>query len=269
MPKARVNDIQLYYERHGPEDAPPLLMINGVGQWREAWFRNLPALAEHFRVITFDNRGVGESDKPDIEYTLDMFAEDTLGLLDHLGITQTAVFGHSMGGGVALMMYRKRPSIFSKMILASTLYWGAQVVMPSERAMQVMMDRSGDPVDLVKRGTRIATAQGFEARDPAGFAKMIDLRFQSQQPANIYLRQSNSGLSYLQGDYIADLQPEIPVLLLVGAADEVTPRGNSDAIAAAWPRARVQEIPDAGHLFNIEQPDLANQAIIDFLKDHS
>ncbi|MFP4320821.1 MAG: alpha/beta fold hydrolase [Anaerolineales bacterium] len=267
MPKIHVNDMGLYYEIHGPDDAPPLLMINGVGQWRAAWFRNLPALQAHFRVIIFDNRGIGESDKPDIEYTLDMFADDTLGLLDHLGIEQTHVLGHSMGGGIAVMMYRKRPAIFSKMILASTLYWGTKVAMPSERAMQVLLDRSGDPVELVERGTRIATAEGFEARDPEGFQRLVSLRFESQQPPHIYLRQSNSGLTYLQGDYIADIQPDIPVLLLVGAADEVAPRGNSDAIAAAWPTATVQEIPGAGHLFNVEQPEATNQAIIEFLKD--
>lgn len=269
MPKIKVSDIELYYEIHGADQPETLLMINGVGQWRAAWWRNLPALAEHFRVIVFDNRGIGDSDKPDIPYTLDMLADDTLGLLDALEIEKAHIFGHSLGGGIALMMLRRAPQRLQKLILASTLYWGPKVTMPSPRAMQALQDRSGDPLELVQRGTRIATAPDFETRDPEAFQKLVNLRFESQQTPTLYLRQSSAGLNYFQTDYIADFQPKNPVLLLVGEHDEVTPAANSEAIAAAWGDiARVQIISGAGHLFNIEQPEATNQAIIDFLKEN-
>jgi len=65
MPFATANNISLYYEIHGEDHDDTLLLINGVGQWREAWWRNTGPLSEHFRVVTFDNRGIGDSDKPD------------------------------------------------------------------------------------------------------------------------------------------------------------------------------------------------------------
>ncbi len=266
MPTIRVNDLSLYYEIQGEGHAETLLLINGVGQWHASWWRNVGALAEHYRVVTFDNRGIGGSDKPDIPYTLEMLADDTLGLLDALGIQKTHVLGHSLGGGIALFMARKAPERIGKLILASTLYWGPKVTMPSPRAMQVLMDRSGDPLELVKRGIRIATAEGFETRDPEGFQKLIELRFNSQQPPALYLRQSQAGLPYLQADHIADFTPPNPVLLLVGELDEVAPRANSDAIASVWPNARVVEITGAGHLFHIEKPDETHAAILDFLR---
>lgn len=266
MPTAHANDVNLYYEIHGEHHAETLLLINGVGQWHAAWWRNLGPLAEHFRVVIFDNRGIGNSDKPDIPYSLEMMADDTLGLLDALGIEQTHVFGHSMGGGIALFMARKQPQRLKSMILASTLYWGPKVAMPSERAMKALQDRSGDPLELVKRGIRIAASEDFEQRDPDAFQKLIDLRFNSQQTPNLYLRQSGSGLAYFQADYIADRVPPMPVLLMVGVHDEVAPPANSHAIAAAWPGARVVEIADAGHLFMIEQPDATNRHLIDFVK---
>ena len=266
MPLIQANDIHLFYETHGNPAADPLLLICGVGQWRASWWRTVGPLAEHFHVITFDNRGIGDSDKPDVPYSLDLLAEDTLGLLDALRIERAHVFGHSLGGGIALFMARQQPHRVASLILASTLYWGPAVTMPSARAMQVLQDRSGDPLELVRRGIRIATAEGFEARDPEGFQRLIELRFSSQQTPSLYLRQSSAGLAYFQHDHVADFRPSMPVLLLVGEHDEVAPPANSQAIAAAWPGAQVQIIPDAGHLFFIEQPDAANRAIIEFLK---
>ncbi len=266
MPTIKASDVSLYYEIHGSDNPETLLMICGVGQWRESWWRNVDILAEHFRVVIFDNRGVGDSDKPDIPYTLDMMADDTLGLLDALKIDRAHVFGHSMGGGIALFMARKQPQRISRLILASTLYWGPRVTMPSARAMQALQDRSGDPLELVRRGIMIAGAPGFAERDPEGFAKLIDLRFRSQQTPSLYLRQSTSGLAYFQHDYITDFTPPMPTLLMVGAEDEVAPPANSHAIAAAWPGTTVTEIEGAGHLFFIEKPDEANHAVISFLK---
>ena len=174
MPLVKANDIHLFYETHGDPNADSLLLICGVGQWRASWWRNVGPLAEHFHVITFDNRGIGDSDKPDAPYSLDMLAEDALGLLDALEIERAHVFGHSLGGGIALFMARKQPQRVASLLLASTLYWGPKVTMPSARAMQALQDRSGDPLELVKRGTRIAPAEGFEARDPQGFQRLID-----------------------------------------------------------------------------------------------
>lgn len=266
MPIVKASDVSLYYEIHGEGHAETLLLICGVGQWRESWWRNVHALAEHYRVVIFDNRGVGDSDKPDIPYTLDMLAEDTLGLMDALQIERAHVFGHSMGGGIALFMARKQPHRVRRLILASTLYWGPRVAMPSARAMQVLQDRTGDPLELVRRGIAIAAAPGFAERDPEGFARLIDLRFRSQQTPNLYLRHSASGLAYFQHDYITDFMPPMPVLLVVGAEDEVAPPANSYAIAAAWPGTPVTKIEGAGHLFFIEKPDEANRTITTFLK---
>lgn len=265
MPIVRASDVSLYYEIHGDEHPETLILINGVGQWHEAWWRNVGPLAQHYRVITFDNRGIGDSDKPDIPYSLDMLADDTLGLMDALQIDKAHVLGHSLGGGIALFMARKQPQRIQKMILASTLYWGPKVGMPSPRAMQALMDRSGDPLELVKRGSRIAAADGFEERDPEGFQKLIDLRFGSQQAPELYLRQSQAGLAYLQSDHITDIVMTMPVLLLVGEFDEVAPPANSEAIGAAWPNARLHVIEGAGHMFNIEKPDATNAAILAFL----
>src|SRR5512139_449567 len=84
MPFKKVGDIKIYYEVHG--DGEPLVMISGCGADLSAWANQIPALSMKYHVITFDNRGTGRSDKPDIPYTMQMMAADVAGLLDSIGI---------------------------------------------------------------------------------------------------------------------------------------------------------------------------------------
>ena len=96
MPQVRTNGIQVYYEVHGSGE--PLLLIAGLGYGLWMWHKMIPRLAEHFQVIAFDNRGAGETDKPEGPYSVQMLAADTAGLLEALEIESAMVMGHSMGG---------------------------------------------------------------------------------------------------------------------------------------------------------------------------
>ena len=99
MPKAEVNDVEVYYETRG--EGSPLTLINGWGGSMDSWSpRMLETLATQHLVITMDNRGTGRSGKPDIPYTMDMMAADTAGLLDAIGVEKSHVMGFSMGGMV-------------------------------------------------------------------------------------------------------------------------------------------------------------------------
>ena len=99
MPKITVNDLNLYYEEHGAGE--PLLLIYGLAGRGQGWKFQSEALAPHFRVITFDNHGVGETDQPETPYSLAQMADDAAGLLDALEIPSAFVFGISMGGMIA------------------------------------------------------------------------------------------------------------------------------------------------------------------------
>src|SRR4030042_586041 len=96
MPKAKVGDIQLYFEEHGHGE--PLLLIMGLGANTLSWSEQIPTFAQELRVIAFDNRGAGRSDKPAVPYSIPLFVDDTAGLLDVLGIDSAHVYGQSMGG---------------------------------------------------------------------------------------------------------------------------------------------------------------------------
>ena len=94
MPTILVNGITLAYETHG--SGQPLVLISGLGYDRWQWHKMVPGLAEHFTVITFDNRGVGQTDKPAGPYTAQLLADDTAGLIAALGYSRAHVMGHRL-----------------------------------------------------------------------------------------------------------------------------------------------------------------------------
>src|SRR4030042_1123751 len=99
MPKANVNGANIYYEVHGRGE--PLVMIMGLGGGCKGWYFQTRALKKHYRVIVFDNRGIGKSAKATEPYTIGNMAADVLGLMDHLGIDKAHVLGMSLGSLVA------------------------------------------------------------------------------------------------------------------------------------------------------------------------
>src|SRR5690606_15659298 len=144
MPKARSNGIELYYEIHG--SGKPLILIAGLGYSHWQWHKMIPLLAEHFQVITFDNRGVGQSEKPAGPYTAQMLAQDTIGLLDELNLEKAVIAGHSMGGFIAQSIALDFPQRVEKLILCSTNFGGPNHVPVTPEAMKVLTDVSSDPL---------------------------------------------------------------------------------------------------------------------------
>lgn len=123
MSKAKINDINIYYDVHG--DGFPLVMVMGflgnAGCWDP---RMLPDLSARFKVIVFDNRGAGRTDVSDKEFSIKLLAEDTVGLMDVLNVPKAHVLGTSMGGMIAQELALNYPERVEKLILSSTFCGG-------------------------------------------------------------------------------------------------------------------------------------------------
>lgn len=122
MPTVRVGDIDVYYEVHG--DGPPLVFVGGLGVDLTVFAPFVAQLARGFRVLTFDHRGAGRTDKPDIVYSIPMMAEDTAGLMDALGLARAHVVGVSMGGRIAMELAARYPGRVDRLVLISTAATG-------------------------------------------------------------------------------------------------------------------------------------------------
>jgi pimeloyl-ACP methyl ester carboxylesterase len=266
MPTTQANGINIYYEIAG--DGDPILLISGLGYGLWQWHKMVGRLAEHFKVITFDNRGAGGTDKPPGAYTAKMLADDTAGLLDAIGIEKAIVMGHSMGGYVAQELALSYPEKVYKLVLASTNFGGPNHIPISQEVLAILLDPSGDPVERVRRGAKVAFAPGFAETHPELLDEIIAYRFSNPIPAEAYQSQLQVGLGLLSLE--ACFEPRLknlqaPTFILFGEYDETVPVGNADLLGKAIPNSTVHILPAVGHLFPLEAPDLAVETLVKLL----
>ncbi|HZW02419.1 MAG TPA: alpha/beta hydrolase, partial [Anaerolineaceae bacterium] len=121
MPHIPVNDIRMYYELHGSEDAPVLVLSNGILMSTASWALQLPVLSQFFRVLVYDARGMWQSDHPREPYSMDQHADDLAGLLDGLSISAAHIAGISYGGEISLVFAGKYPQKTLSLIVSSAV----------------------------------------------------------------------------------------------------------------------------------------------------
>ncbi len=267
MPKISANGIKIQYEIHG--EGTPLILIAGLGYPAWQWHRMLPYLAAHFEVITFDNRGVGETDKPAGPYSAGLLAADTAGLIDALNINSAVVMGHSMGGFIAQEIALTYPTKVSKLVLSSTNFGGPHHVPVTPEAFAILSDTASDPVTRFKNGLVVSTAPGFAERNPEIIQEWLNWRITNPLDVAGYQSQMAIGLGLITeaASFENKLRSiKVPTLILFGAHDKVVPPANAELLAAKIPDSKVVILPNAGHWFPIEVPESASQAVIDFAK---
>lgn len=265
MPKIQTNGINIYYEAQGL--GAPLVLISGIGYSLWQWHRMVPLLSEHFQVITFDNRGVGQSDRPAGPYTAQMLAADTVGLLDALGIEKAIIMGHSMGGFIAQAIALNDPGRVEKLILCSTNFGGPNHIPVMPEAMKVLTDVNSDPLTRFKNGLSVSTAPGWAETNPEMIQKWVEWRVANPIDPAAYQAQLAIGLSLLPEAAAFENQLSrisVPTLILFGAHDKVVPPENALLLAQKIATSKVLIFPDAGHFFPIEIPEAAARAVINF-----
>ena len=267
MPRTRSNGIQLYYEIHG--EGKLLVLISGIGYSLWQWHKMVPLLAKHFQVITFDNRGVGQSDKPAGPYSAQILAADTVGLLDALGMGKAIIMGHSMGGFVAQVTALDFPQRVEKLILCSTNFGGPHHIPVTEEAMKVLTDASSDPLTRFQNGLIVSTAPGWAEKNPQMIQEWVEWRVANPIEPAAYQAQLAIGLALLPPeasfeDRLSSI--EVPTLILFGAHDKVVPPENAALLAEKIPNSEIVILPEAGHFFPIETPEAAAQTVVDFAK---
>ncbi len=267
MPKVHANGIDINYEIHGAGE--PLILIAGLGYDLWMWHKMVPGLAEHFRVLVFDNRGAGGTGKPAGPYTAQMLAADTAELMEALDIQNAAVMGHSMGGFIAQELVLSRPDLVTKLILSATNFGGPRHVPVTQEALAVLTDTQSDPIERLRRGILISCAPSFSERHPEIVEEWLAYRLQNPILPAPYQAQMAIGLGLMAEEACFEHRLEdvqAPTLILFGEHDKVVPPANADLLAKEIADSQIQILPDAGHFFPFEVPDAANAAVVDFVK---
>ena len=265
MPKARVGDIEMFYMEAGQGE--PLVLIMGFSGDHLAWGFQLPAFAERYRVLAFDNRGAGQTDAPDDPYTTRMMAQDTAGLMDKLGIGRAHVLGVSMGGMIAQELALHHPERVRSLHLACTLarpdtYLAA--VSASWRELRVRLDREAS---LRAIGPWLFAPVTYNQR-PEFVETLVQNALANPHPQTLtgFLRQGEAIRNHDTLDRLAAMR--CPTLVSVAEEDILVPPRFSRELAARIPGAALHVVPGGGHVYFWEQPATFNQLSLDFLAKH-
>lgn len=263
MPTIQVNGINLFYEAHGAGE--PLLLIYGLAGRGNNWKFQIEALSSRFQLITFDNRGVGETDQPETAFSLGDVADDAAALLDHLGISSAYVFGISMGGMIAQEFALRHPDRVRKLALGCT-HPGIKHCLPSPAwVTEVFKSLPGKPREqVVRECTPINYSLHTQEHRPELIESLVPLFVDNRQRAHGYAGQLKAIWEFNAFDRLPQLN--MPTLVMTGTDDVLVVPGNSKIIAERILNARLMEFPEAGHLFFIEKADDVNQALLEFFQ---
>lgn len=267
MPSARVGDLDVAYDVTG--DGEPVLMINGLGADRAGWGLQVPALARHFKTITYDNRDVGQTGagrdpKP---YGIGQFAADAAGLLDALGIASAHIVGASMGGAIAQEFGLAYPERTRSLTIVcswpTTDPWLAEALDLWER----IFERMGGV--QWSRATWLWVFTHRYYQHPANLEHLLSLANGAPNPQTFaqYQRQSRAAIAHDALDRLGSLA--IPTHVIAGEEDMLTPVRFSRQIAEAIPGARLTVMPEVGHGMFWEATDAFNQHVIDFIREQA
>ncbi|MHA2007310.1 MAG: alpha/beta fold hydrolase [Promethearchaeota archaeon] len=273
---ANINGLNICYEILGEGD--PLLLVHGFGSKKESWIAQFKPLSEHFRVIRFDNRGAGKSDRPKGDYTMEVFADDIAGLIDYLKIDKIHIIGWSLGGMIVQNFVLKYPNRTNKMILINTNYGqpdesGAEVY--KNMRLKELKLKEEDPEKAFWQSTRAGYHIKFRKKleaEPSkkwfGLWSAEDLIKDSMiNPPTVEDIEVQAGAANTHHTYERLHEIKNESLLIASSHDRVMPVSVMTQMQERIPNSSLRVIDKAGHGSPRSRAPEINQMIISFLKN--
>ncbi|HPM41882.1 MAG TPA: alpha/beta hydrolase, partial [bacterium] len=247
MPYLNQNGIGIYYEVAG--SGPEILLVNGLGGDTRFWAPLVACLEKSFRVLAYDMRCAGKSDKPDAPFSVEDLADEAHALLGRLCSGRACVLGFSMGGMVAIKLAARHPDCVRKLFLVATAPSLKGPFPASEKTLS-MFRRTDISAELL---TEVYEAVfGPEYRKKVSAREFIDFRMNDEnpQPAFAYLRQMEALESF-------DLRAEVKKItasatVIAGEEDSVIPPDNADWLSGQIKGSTLHRIPGVGHMAPLE-----------------
>lgn len=259
MPFITVDDIRLYYEETG--SGPPLVFLHGLGSSHRDWWRQVDAFSDRYRVITVDLRGHGRSEKPSGPYSIPLFAEDVAALLRALDAAPACIVGLSMGGMIAFQLAVSHPEVVERLVVVNSLpearldsikdywiYWSRRLV---------------TQVFGVRRTGQFLAERLFQKPEQGTLRQQFEQRW-AENDKQAYL----ASVDAIAGWSVEEQLDQITCPTLVVTADEdYTPVAKKRNYVARMPNADLVVIPDSRHATPVEQAEMFNQELGQFLRD--
>jgi 3-oxoadipate enol-lactonase len=241
-----VSSIEVAYTEDGPADAPVVVLSNSLGATRGMWDPQVPALAERYRVVSYDTRGHGDSPSPAGPYTLDDLVDDVVALLDRLGVRRAHVAGLSLGGMTAMRLAAREPARVDRLVALAT----SAKPDPQGFLDRAAAARSGGTAPLAPTVVSRWLTPGYAAEHPDLVARL---------EAMIVAADDEGYALCCEVVAAVDLREDLgritaPTLVVSGAEDPALPPPHQQAIADGIAGASLVSVSPGAHLPNLEQP---------------
>lgn len=267
MPYLQLRDLKLYYEVHG--EGRPFLFISETACHGEVWKTyQIPEFSRDHRVIIYDQRGTGRTDKPSVEYTTTTLADDAAALLDHLGADQAIIYGHSMGGRIAQLVALDHPQKVNKLILASSGASHTTRGIPLKMCLELV--EKGYEKYARAHAVRIGFTERFIREHPERVEEFLKIRLANLPPLECYLLHVMARQAHDTGERLKDIR--VPTLIMVGddeakTTSDISHWAAAEILARSIPNAKLVVLPDSGHYYFFAKPEETNRAIREFLQE--
>jgi 3-oxoadipate enol-lactonase len=249
--------MRVSYTASGPADAPVVVLANSLGATRGMWDPQVPALAERYRVLTYDTRGHGETPAPPGPYTLDDLVDDVVALLDEVGAERAHLVGVSLGGMVALRMAVREPRRVHRLVLLCTSA-STDAGPFRERAAAV---RQGGTAPLAATVVSRWVTPAFAAEHPEVVRRLEEMVAGCDDEGYAACCEVVADV-----ELRADLQLiTAPTLVVSGAEDQALPPEHQRVVAEGIPGAQLLTLSPAAHIPTVEQPVQVTGAILGHL----
>ena len=272
---ADVNGIEICYDIRG--EGPPLVLTHGYGAKKEIWKAQYE-LAKEFQLITYDLRGVGKSDRPNMPYSMEMFADDIKGLMDFLNIKKAHIGGRSLGGMISQYFALKYPEHVDKLILITTnsgMPSPDGIEMLKKSQIQELEELKKDPKKAFFQQARVLYHQKFRKEMENDPKKVFHGIFSAENLIEERLRDmprpqdlSNIAEAIKNHNTFKRLHEiQCPTLLIAGTHDRLTPSSSSELMNQKIPNSTLKIIERAGHFLTLSRAPEVNEIIANFLKN--
>lgn len=256
--EAMNGDVRIAYETHG--EGTPLLLIQGLGYGRWGWQPLVEPLGRSHRLLLFDNRGVGDSDKPAGPYTAQQMAGDAVAVLDAAGVEQAHVLGASLGGAVAQELALRHPERVEKLVLVATMSGLSNMHPIPAQTLQLMAEAPTlEPAVALRRFVENALEP---EPDPALVERLVELRTANPPDPAGWAAQAGIWGTFDVWEELPSLR--LSTLVVQGEGDVVVDPRNAALLAARIPGAQLRLVP-GGHLFFWNRPHELVSLLAEFL----
>lgn len=266
MPRGNIvsiNDANIYYEVYG--EGHPLILISGYACDHQIWLPILNKLKKHFKVILFDNQGVGLTTDNGKDLSIDLMSQDVISLMDKLNIERAHLIGHSMGGNIAANIAINYPTRLSKLILLTTSAKWRQATVQGMQSLLSLRQAGTDMETLVKAVMPWLFGEKFLS-DERNVHAYIQSALSNSNPQSVInqSRQFNAVTNFDIRGELGKIKSE--TLVVYASEDLLSLPYESEFLSSNIPKGKLINL-DCAHCVQIECPHELSKAILDFLKN--